>query len=75
MRYRLVETDNRIGVLGGRLTLRGAQKLKRQHSPLAMFGVYPMWHTEIEWNGEGWERWQVVCYQNLLVQRVERGQE
>lgn len=72
MNVHLVETDERVetgnGVLGGRLTRRGAEKLRRQNPPYAILG-HPMYRMEIEKvGGLRWERWLVVCYQNRLEQ-------
>ena len=67
MRYRLIETDDVAGVLGGRLTWRGAEKLRRQHPPLCMFGIYPLHRAEVKYaGGWSWERWIVVCYRNRI---------
>lgn len=71
MNVRLIETDERVetsnnGVLGGRLTKRGAEKLRRENAPAIVNG-FPLYRMEIEKvGGWRWERWLVICYQNRL---------
>lgn len=70
-RVRFVETDERVdtannGVLGGRLTKRGAEKLRRENAPAVVNG-HAIYRMEIEKvGGLRWDRWLVVCYQNRL---------
>lgn len=60
--YRLVETRDAIGTLGGKLTRRGAEKLRDAHTP-----AHPGLRWEIERRGGlRWDRWEVVGYQNVL---------
>lgn len=68
---RWVETSERVGDLGGRLTRRGAERLRAKYPPL---GPWLRWEVE-KVGGLRWERWRVVGYRNaaegLTSQEIE----
>jgi hypothetical protein len=67
--YSVVETDERVGELGGRLTRRGAERLRATYPPR-----HPGLRYEIERRGGlRWDRWIVVGYQNVLEREAVPG--
>jgi hypothetical protein len=57
--YRIVKTDERVEVLGTRITRRGAERLAASHPP-----IIPSYHLRIE--RRRLFAWDVVAYQNRL---------